>query len=390
VLAPTMVGPPGYAAAAIEAAGAPVVVWMAPERSRLPPDLTPRQAAGHSQLVGAAMIGNVLVRRGAPFATVTTAPGDEVARRRLERVVRAAATAGRLRDSVALRIGETIDGYLDVYASAKELGRLGVREESLSVETLEDAFEATSAAAARALLAELATEGWELGDFPLLEHSARLAVAVTELIEQTDAACGTVNCHGPCFRQNAKIGVPACLAVSVSTGRGIPLSCTGDQPTAIALLLARRLSGAALYCELNSAEPETGLALLSAGGEGDPAWRAPGAGVRVEPNGFFVGSLGEGAGVSFDVAEGPATLLSLSPVGDDWRLAWATGEVVESRYRSLETPNAMFRFDRGPAPEAGEAWIRSGATHHAALAAGRLDVEVPVLAEALGIQIQRV
>ena len=50
----------------------------------------------------------------------------------------------------------------------------------------------------------------------------------------------------------------------------------------------------------------------------------------------------------------------------------------------------MFRFDSGVGEEAMSRWIRSGATHHNALAPGCLDVEVPALAAALRIRQQRV
>ncbi len=50
----------------------------------------------------------------------------------------------------------------------------------------------------------------------------------------------------------------------------------------------------------------------------------------------------------------------------------------------------MFRFASGPSGEAISRWIISGATHHNALAPGRLDVEVPILAAALGIRHVRV
>jgi L-arabinose isomerase len=53
-------------------------------------------------------------------------------------------------------------------------------------------------------------------------------------------------------------------------------------------------------------------------------------------------------------------------------------------------PNGMFRFDSGSAFEAGARWIESGAGHHNALAGGRLDVEIPVLANAMGIEEVRV
>ena len=50
----------------------------------------------------------------------------------------------------------------------------------------------------------------------------------------------------------------------------------------------------------------------------------------------------------------------------------------------------MFRFDSGPSMEAGTRWLASGATHHNALAMGRLDIEIPTLCAALGIETVRV
>jgi L-arabinose isomerase len=73
-----------------------------------------------------------------------------------------------------------------------------------------------------------------------------------------------------------------------------------------------------------------------------------------------------------------------------WRLVWATGEIVETRYRRMGGPNAMFRFDTGPSNQVATSWIESGATHHNALALGRLDDEIPVLARALGVEAVRV
>ena len=168
------------------------------------------------------------------------------------------------------------------------------------------------------------------------------------------------------------------------------MSCTGDLPTALALVFARALSGRALYCEFYTPERETGLMLLAAGGEGDPAWADAAHPVVVEPNEHYPGDHGAGTSISFRLEPGPATALSLSPVAGTWRLAWATGEIVEARYDKMGGPNGMFRFDSGSAFEAGARWIASGATHHNALAGGRLDVEIPVLARALGIEEVRV
>jgi L-arabinose isomerase len=161
-------------------------------------------------------------------------------------------------------------------------------------------------------------------------------------------------------------------------------------PTALALVLARALSGRALYSEFYTPERETGLMLLAAGGEGDPAWADGGHPVVVEPNEHYPGAHGAGASLSFRLEPGPATALSLSPVEGTWRLAWATGEIVEARYDSMGGPNGMFRFDSGSSFEAGARWIASGASHHNALAVGRLDLEIPTLARALEIEEVRV
>ena len=379
VFAPSMAAPPSYGVRAIAGLEAPVVVWNAPTTDRLPTDLTQADATVNTTQVGCVMFTNPLVRAGRRFATVTAAPSDEAGLERVLRTVRAAAAASALRGSTALRVGDPIPGYLDVEATDSELAQLGVTERPVSLEELNDAFAAT---------APLDTgDGWRRAAD---ERSARLAAALSELVERHGAACGTVNCHGPWFRRNPEIGITACFAVSLLAERGVPFSCTGDQPTAIALLLARTLTRRALYCEFYAPELESGLMLLAAGGEGDPAWADPGHGITVEPNRHYPGERGEGASLSFRLRPGPATVLSLSPARERWRLAWATGEIVETRYERMGGPNAMFRFDSGASPDAGSAWIASGATHHNALAAGRLDVEIPVLADALGLDAVRV
>jgi L-arabinose isomerase len=156
------------------------------------------------------------------------------------------------------------------------------------------------------------------------------------------------------------------------------------------LYLTRCVAGAALYCEPYAPEPASGSLLLVAGGEADPAWCADGHEVTIIPNKHYPGLHGPGASVNFPLRLGPATLISLSPTGANWTLVWSTGELVESRFADLRGPNAMFRFDSGDVIEATTRWIGSGASHHCALGPGRLDVEMPAIANALGILAVRV
>ena len=389
VFAPAMAAPPSFAEIALSKTTAPLVIWNAPAIRRLPEDLHQDEATVHSTSVGAVMFGNVLVRLGRHASVVTAAHEDPFAVDRLRRVVRAAAAAGSLRGATVLRIGDPIPGYRDVEASAAELAALGLTEVRIERDRWEAILAAVDDQAAATLLAACA-RSWHGDPGPAAIWSARVAVALERLLTEHGAVAGTVNCHGPWFRRNPTVGVTACLGVACQTAAGRPVSCTGDMPTAIALYLARRIAGAALYCECYATEIDTGLVLVAAGGEGDPAWAEPPGAVRLEPNTHYPGERGPGTAVSFALRRGPATLLSLSPARDAWRLAWAPGEVVETRYPAMGGPNGMFRFESGPGDEALSRWICSGATHHNALSPGHLDLEVEALAGALGFIAVRV
>lgn len=378
VFAPSMAAPPSFALVALEGLDAPVVVWNAPAGGRLGDDITQADATANSTQVGSVMLANVLVRTGRPFVAVTASLDDRAGLDRLLRTVRGAAAATALRGAIALRIGDPIPGYADVEATSEQLASLGVSERRVSIEELNEAFRQASPAR---------PNHWHGSADP---RSTRLAGALADLVERHRASLGTVNCHGDWLRFNPEIGICACLGVSLLTGRDVPFSCTGDQPTALALLIARRLSGRALYCEFYAPELDTGLMLLAAGGEGDPAW-ADASGVRIEANHHYPGLKGAGAAIAFDLEPRPATVISLSPISSSgWRLVWATGEIVETRYRRMGGPNAMFQFDTGPSNQVATSWIESGATHHNALALGRLDDEIPVVAGALGVEAVRV
>lgn len=390
VFAPAMVAPPSYALAAIAGLDLPIVIWNGPMVDRLPATLSQSDATVNSTQVAAVMFANPLVRRGAAFATVTAAPSDVEGVERLLRTVRGAAAASVVRGATVVRVGGWIDGYADIESDETQHAELGVVEHTIETSALDQKFDSISPDRIASLLDGLTARGWVHHRSGTDAVSARLALALSDIVDDAGAAAVTVNCHSTALRWNPHIGIAACLGASLLTERGVPVSCTGDLPTSLALLLAHTLSRSALYCEFYTPEHETGLMLLAAGGEGDPSWADPAGSVVVEPNEHYPGEVGAGASLSFKLEPGPATVLSLSPTSNGWVLAWATGEIVEARYTGIGGPNGMFRFDSGPAFAAGERWIESGATHHNALARGRLDVELPVLARALGIKEVRV
>jgi L-arabinose isomerase len=390
VYAPTMAVPAPLALRALEDLDAPLVLWNAVPVRQMGDDLSQAEATENTTTVACLMLANVLLRQGRPAPVCTTPTDDPAAVAEVARHVRAVAAAASLRGRTFLRLGDPLPSYLNVMTTDEELARLGVQEVSVQAAELDDAFTAASEDDADAILAELGALGWTGSGGPGARRSARLAHALRTLLDRHRAIGGTVNCHGPLLRFSPTVGIPACLAVAREAAAGRVLSCTGDQPAGLALHLARQLAGASLYHETYAPEPATGLMLIAAGGEGDPAWADPPGAVALEANDHYPGEHGEGTSIAFALRRGPATMLSLSPVGDTWHLAWATGEVVESRYRGMRGPNGMFRFDSGDAMACASAWIASGATHHNALAPGRLDLELPLVARALGIRDIRV
>ena len=390
VYAPTMVAPPSYPLRALARVEAPIVIWNAPEIDRLPTRWEHAQATAHTTTVGAVMLANVLVRQGRTPIVVTADPTDHAAVIRMLRTVAGAAAGGALRGAVALRIGGWIPGYDDVASSATQLAQLGIAEHDIGIEELQRASERVDPAAATALTDDLSARGWDVEEDGATAASATLALALEDLVATHGARFGTINCHGCLFRQSETVGITACLAVSLLTEHGTPFSCTGDQPAAIALAVGKLLTGASQYCECYTPERDTGLLMIAAGGEGDPAWADEGEPVRVRPNTYYSGKRGAGASLVYRLRRGPATLLSLTPAAERWRLVWATGVVEEARYPELGGPNGMFRFDSGPAHEIISHWIAAGPTHHHALAPGKLDLELPALADALRIEQHRV
>ena len=240
VVAPTMAAPPSYTVHALAGIDAPVVVWNPITIDRLPDALTQSQATVNSSQVAAVMLANPFVRAGRPFATVTASPADEEGVSILTRTVRAAAAASALRGASVLRVGGWIPGYLDVESTGAELARLGVTEHAVAVARAERRLRRRRRPTASGRSSRRSpARGWTHHPGEADERSMRLALALGDLAASTNAVAVTVNCHSDVLRWNPAIGITACLGASLLTADGIPVSCTGDLPTALALVIAR-------------------------------------------------------------------------------------------------------------------------------------------------------
>ena len=394
VFVPTMAAPPSYGWEAISGLDVPVISVAAQELTAIPDVYTTEEGTQRSTLVGLVMFTNVMAREGKPMVTLVGRLDSQDFAAEVAEAVRAAALAHRIRGSRVGRIGAPIRGYLDVEATSEEVSQLGLEMVPVSKEELNAAFAGASKTSIKDLAAGLRNR-FEANQTPdeVLQRSARLAVALRDICERNDLAGGTVNCHGDMFRWNPEVGITACLGVTCLTEAGTPLSCTGDLPAGIALVIGKAVAGGSLYCEIYGVDFEGDWVLLANGGESDVSMADPTRPITLLPEDHYMGVAGPGAAIVFSLPTGPATLLSMSPIAGangGWALVVAEGKIIGSRHESIEGPNGMFRFSSGPAPEAFQRFCNAGATHHSVLTPGHHLRTLRMMAEWMGFEVRAV
>lgn len=376
VVAPPMAAPPSYVRKLLaHIPDCPLVVVAAQDHATIPDGYDTTEATRRSLPVGFTMLTNVLVRDRRPFLSVIGSLEEPDFETRLARAVRSAGAASAIRGLRLLRVGEPIAGYDDVMASEAELAVFDLDVVDVSPKRLAAMFEGVPEnAVEKQLAADVTDFDATAVDAETHRRSARLTCALRALVDESGASGGTVNCHGAHLRWNERVGITACLAVARLSEAGRPFSCTGDLPAALALVLAKRVARAALYCELYQLDLLGNWLLVANGGEGDPGLCRDGSTVRLLPEDHYEGVHGAGTAVAYEITPGPATIVSFTPMPhapSGWRLIAAEGEVVDSRHPHMEGPNGMFSFSGADVRSGFDKWAQAGASHHAVLVSGR-------------------
>ena len=391
----SMAVPPSYTMAALDSpAEMPLVVWAAQRTRRLRTGFDQSDITMLGATVGTPMLTNVLGRRGTPFELVVGSPADTSVVDRLARVLHAGAVARLVSRSRIARVGRPIDGYdcVDVddkalrAATGVELVPIGpaeVRDRYLGVSDIsvvegeiEAGFEDVTGP----------TEG--------RTRSLRLAMAMEELDSAHRLDAGAMNCHVADIRYARDPGVTPCFGLGRETTRGVPWTCAGDVLTAVAMLVAKQLGGAALYHEIEAIDFETGEVVIANSGEHDLEWCPPGERPRFQANPWYRQDPMTGASAWFELPSGPATLVGFTPFHHEpsgFRLIVAEGEMTGRSFPDSPTVGGAFRFS-GPEPVEAvwQRWAEAGVNHHSAAAPGHLADQVEIVARFLGIGFVRV
>ncbi|MGD0733446.1 MAG: hypothetical protein ABR956_19435 [Terracidiphilus sp.] len=353
-------------------AGVPVVVWNAHESKYLPEEYDAAALVRHSGNVGTLALTNALLREGRRFLLITGHWQDSGVRAQIVEQLRSAGVAtslGRIQLGI---IGEPFEGMLDVSLDDDVLSHNGLNKAtSISVSVLQKTFAEISD---EALSNEVSCMKKEFSCDQVtddaLRESGRLALALENVVESNQLAGGAVNCHCAGWRDDPRLGVLGCYAVSRLTSRGVPFACTGDLSTGLAMVIAERLSGTAFYCEIDLLDYANNEALLSNSGEMDYRYSAVDR-EELAPHSFYSAAAGVSVVSNGTLRSGPATLLALTPLPNKRiRLIAASGRVLDKRAKALTISNCVFKFDREPINVAFDEWCMAGANHHAVLMEG--------------------
>jgi L-arabinose isomerase len=391
----TMAVPVGYTLALLDALPAvPVVVWAAHETGLVGGAFDHASITTQGATVGAPMLGNMLARTRRPFELVLGRLGDEVVVGRVRDALRIGSIAAGIRRARLGRIGRPIPGYLHVDVPDGEL-RAGTGIEAVSIEPDEvvDAWRAVSPGRIQALDGEV-RDTWTFdGDVEAhqsLERSLRAALALEDVVVRHRLDGGAFNCHVPQFRFGDEIGIAPCWGLGRLTTMGVPFTCTGDILTAVAMLVTKRLGGAALYHEIEAIDYATGEVVIANSGEHDLAWLDPGDRPRMRRNGWFCGTDPRcGVCAVIEPRAGPATLVGFTPHPDargGFRLVAARGDLTHRRFPETGTANGAFRFRHGTVEEAWVRWAATGVNHHSSATPRDLSTDVARIAGQLGIE----
>lgn len=359
----------------------PVVVWALHEERSLPADFSHSDITTRGATVGAPMIVSALARAGRPCdVAMTTLDRMEAALT----AIRCAAAAGSLRGATLLRIGSPMPGYTSVAADDNELAGLDIR--SVVVDPAELAARAKGiSSAAVAGLRQAVEEQFDVDPAVsglAVDRSLRIEAALGDLIAETGAAAGALNCHGPELRFSPDLGVAPCLALGRLTTAGVPWTCSGDVVTAIAMLTVQSLGLPTLYHEIEAVDYNTDEVVLANTGEHD--LRLCGAArPGLAPDSWYTADPVPSACAIFSIPPSAAALVGFAPLNG---LRWivADGEFTGSQYPRTGTPNAGFRFASGHVSQVWPRWLQSGVVHHSAATNAHLADAVSRIAFHLG------
>jgi L-arabinose isomerase len=390
VVVQSLCAPPTFMQAALEKiSDTPLVIWAVQRTNFIDSEVNAEHITANGATVGAPMLTNLLCRQSRPFELNVGVISNADHLEKFTKTVRAAAISAQLRRARVGRVGHPIAGYTCVDADGESVRKAtGIEFVNIQPKVLRDLYLKVDDQQLEKIEQQVNAEFTREGNISGMSESLKLVVALQNLDREFALDAGAINCHVPELRYGDDPGVTPCFALGCETTRGIPWVCSGDVVTAIAMLVAKRVSGAAFYHEIEGFDANTGELGLANSGEHDLCWCQKIDQPYLQKNSWYVKDVKTGAAANFALRDGPATLVSFTPNGAEpsgFRFVVAEGYVTDRLFPAKPSVGGAFKFNAEDVVSTWSQWAMAGVNHHSALASGHIADDVAVIARFLKI-----
>lgn len=181
------------------------------------------------------------------------------------------------------------------------------------------------------------------------------------------------------------------LAASNLLAKGYGYAAEGDTSCTSLVTAGHQLAPDAHFTEMYAMDFERDSILQSHMGEGNWRIAREDRPVKLIDRELGIGGLGNPPTVLFMAEPGPATLVSLAPLGrDEYRLVVANGEILDAdELPNVEMPYFHFQPDSG-VRDCLDGWLEHGGTHHQCLHLGDVSRRWEMMGDMADIEVVHV
>ncbi len=372
--------------AALQHIPVPILIWNAQAIRTGGKGYTMVEIVRNTGQIGTQALADTLAREGRWFRVVTGYEKNPRTNTDLARFFAIIRAVNALKRARLLAIGPSFPAMTDILIDETSLARdFGATVTHVSTDELTKRYSESFVVPPLGGPGRTPPKGGTTNLSPdELTRSSRLCAAVESLVTEHHVDAGTLNCHGACLH-NPEIGITACYSLGVQNSQGRPFTCTGDLPTAIAMLILKKLTGISMYTEVQVMDEKRKAIVIANSGEGEDGIRRRSSKPVVRGNTNFKGVHGRGASFAYPLQPGPATLVSFTPAPGGYRLIVAEGQILRDTLPDAGALAGFFRFRDKDLHHAYARWMEAGAVHHAATTLGHWAGELRAVAELLKI-----
>lgn len=340
---------------------------------------------------------NVAIRMNKPCPSIIIGylEGDQNAQNEIEMYCRIAHTIHDLRYAKIGTLGRVLETMYDMYVDPALITRsFGCHVVPLEAEEIYSAFRSADKSDISKMKSRILsffntpepgadTIAEKIRDEDL-EFSARTSVALEKMIEKRELTGLAYYYEGETDSELQRVMSNLIIGNSILTSAGFPMCGEFDLKTCIAMLIMDRLEIGGSFAEFHPMDFEQQTILVGHDGPHHINIAQNKPVLRYLKK--YHGKPGFGAGVEFNIKEGPITMLAVTVnINNELKFIIAEGESIKNPIPSTGNTNTHGKFKPDLITFL-KRWMNEGPTHHFALGIGHHAREIEIIAGAFGIE----